>query len=121
MTDSPSGSNPQGVVDWEVALETVDGDRELLGVVLEAMLEEVPEMLDQLSKALESGDAEVAHRCAHTIKGSARTVMAVRTIESAAAVEALANANDLEAARKQLPELERAIRELSAECARFMD
>ena len=59
-------------VDWTFALASVDGDLDLLAVVVEACLEELPKLLTELDAAIQSADAKSVWRVAHTIKGSIR-------------------------------------------------
>ncbi|MBX3437977.1 MAG: response regulator, partial [Planctomycetaceae bacterium] len=61
------------LVDWNSALQVVQGDRELLTEVVGAVLEEVPRLLRELEQAIDAGDARSIQRLAHTIKGNMRT------------------------------------------------
>ena len=74
-------------LDWDAALETVDGDRELLGKMIEGFVGQQPALVTELRKALTAGDLPVVQRVAHTIGGS------LRSFEGAGVV---ALANDLE-------------------------
>jgi len=56
-------------IDWSVALEAVQKDRELLKVVANAFLTEWPEHRDALSNAIAQGDAPTVQRVAHLLKG----------------------------------------------------
>jgi PAS domain S-box-containing protein len=56
----------------EDALQTVGGDRSLLGELIHAYLEEAPKNLEALDQALEAKDAPTFRRAAHTIKASMR-------------------------------------------------
>ena len=81
-TTDAEGSNltsraPHGLPherDWSAALESVDGDQELLVVVMQAFIEESSIWLKSIQQALESKDAELLQRMAHTIKGAMRTL-----------------------------------------------
>lgn len=68
----PVGSAPPTPLDWNQALATCAGDRELLIDVLGAFLQEMPRLVSQLSAALVSQDDATARRMAHTVKGSLR-------------------------------------------------
>jgi CheY-like chemotaxis protein len=68
--DSPL---PEGeACDWNEALRAVRGDRDLLGVVVQAALEESPRLIDEIREAISSGDAPALRLAAHTLKGSIR-------------------------------------------------
>ena len=74
-------------LDWQAALETVDGDRELLGRMIEGFVGQQPALVTELRKALTAGDLPVVQRVAHTIGGSLRSFDGARVV---------ALANDLE-------------------------
>ena len=74
-------------LDWQAALETVDGDRELLGKVIEGFAGQQPDLVAELREALQAGDLPVVKRVAHTIGGSLRSFDGARVV---------ALANDLE-------------------------
>jgi CheY-like chemotaxis protein/HPt (histidine-containing phosphotransfer) domain-containing protein len=58
-----------GPPNWAHALETAEGDPELLDHVLRALLDECPALLGQIEQALRGGDASALKRAAHTLKG----------------------------------------------------
>ena len=74
-------------LDWDSALETVDGDRELLGKMLEGFLGQQPALVAELREAFRTDDLPVVKRVAHTIGGSLRSFDGARVV---------ALANDLE-------------------------
>src|SRR5262249_27443279 len=76
-----------GRVDWPSALDSVQGDRGLLQTVVDAALEECPRMLRELAGAVETGDAAMVRRAAHTIKGALRTFEAGRAADLASRLE----------------------------------
>jgi len=92
-----SGASPiESMVDWAGALKAVSGHQSILDTVVEAALEEGPELLEQLRRAIESSDVEVIHRTAHTIKGAFRTFNPVPMIEVAEQIETLAQSESLD-------------------------
>ena len=85
---APAGFSPPDTrLDWDAALEAVDGDRELLGKVIDGFLGQQPALLVELREALRSGNLPVAKRVAHTVGGSLRLFQGARVV---------AFANDLE-------------------------
>ena len=109
------------VIDWDVALDTVDHDRDLLRDLVGTTSQELPALLSRLEEALTQQDAKTTERIAHTIKGEACTIAAVRTQRVAAVIEESAAHNDLEAARQQMPGLRQEIDELVRRCAEFFE
>ena len=74
-------------LDWDSALETLGGDRELLAKVIEGFLGQHPALVAELRTALETGDLPVARRVAHTIAGSLRSFDGARVVALAEALE----------------------------------
>ncbi len=68
----------QKVFDREALLDRVMGDEEAARDIVEMFLADVPVQVALLEKALADGDAVVAERQAHSIKGSAANVGALR-------------------------------------------
>ncbi len=76
--------------DASLALRSVGGDRELLGEIIEAFLEDCPRLTAELAAALQRGDAPVARRAAHTLKGSLATLGGCEASSLAQKIETLA-------------------------------
>ena len=74
---SPGG---RARLDWNAALETVDGDRELLGKMIEGFVGQQPALVAELREALRGGDLPVVRRVAHTIGGSLRSFDGARVV-----------------------------------------
>ena len=83
---------------WEVL------GHDLRGIV-EAFCEQVPLQLDELEGLLASGELDRIARCAHSIKGSAANLAAVRLSVAAARMEHAAKENDLDAVRQFFAEV----------------
>ncbi len=85
---APAGASPPDAgLDWDAALEAVDGDRELLGKVIDGFLGQQPTLIAELREALAAGNLPVVKRVAHTVGGSLRMFHGARVV---------ALANDLE-------------------------
>jgi two-component system sensor histidine kinase/response regulator len=89
-----SGETPkqkrEQVVNWDEALQTVGGDRDLLKDILGAVLSECPAQLELFDGAVHNGDEKTARRAAHTILGNFRMLSAVDPMAVAHEVEQLA-------------------------------
>jgi CheY-like chemotaxis protein len=59
-------------LNWEQALQSAAGDRELLRTVLSTLLKECALLYDQVERAVRESDAATLRRAAHTIKGNLR-------------------------------------------------
>jgi len=105
----PEPSPQEPVMDWEGALATVGGDRELLQTVVETMLEEAPGLLEAIRKAVAAGDAPTVQRAAHTLKGSARYFKAAGVFARARHLEEMAKKGELREVEAVVADLEQAM------------
>ena len=62
------------VFDMKQLMNSTFDDLELAGQVVAVFLNDIPAQLDELDQALSAGDAVLAERVAHTVKGAAATV-----------------------------------------------
>jgi signal transduction histidine kinase/CheY-like chemotaxis protein/HPt (histidine-containing phosphotransfer) domain-containing protein len=101
------------VVDFDAALERMDGNRELLADMATFFLEDSPELLARIREGLEDGAEETVRRASHSLKGLASNFGAERTVQTARAIEKSAEAGDLEQAGAYFADLEQCVDELS--------
>lgn len=94
-------------VDLTKALQWLEGDRQMLERIRLIFLKNIPEQVQKLENALEGGDAGLAERMAHTIKGSAAMMGAALLSSEAARVELCAIDRDLHEARRHFASLSR--------------
>ena len=80
-------NGPDTCLDWETALDTVDGDAELLGKVLQGFLGQHPSLVAELREAFRASDLAVVQRVAHTIGGSLRLFEGASVVERARQLE----------------------------------
>jgi PAS domain S-box-containing protein len=102
------------VVDFDKALQTMDGSRELFDEIARLFLEDAPQQMVQIKEALAQGDMEVLRRGAHSLKGMVGVFAAERTMQAAVLVEKTAGQDECAAAvldlENALTELQSAIR-----------
>lgn len=72
MADSPSGDSGGDTIDWQIALDAVDGRRVLLAELIEIFFEEYPKLLSEIETAIEAESSLNLQRSAHTLKGCLR-------------------------------------------------
>ena len=92
--------------------DMVGGDAELITDLVDVFLEEAPERLGEARSGIETSDATLTGRAAHTLKSNALTFGALDLAEVARQMETAARADDLDAAAEMLPALERAWTEI---------
>lgn len=108
----------QNMIDWNIALQFVQEDQDLMATVIEAVFEECPVLLSQLEEAIAKDDHALVQQSAHTIKGSFRIFGATHVEELTLRLEEMGRSKSLENARSTFIELQqyltKILRELSA-------
>jgi HPt (histidine-containing phosphotransfer) domain-containing protein len=100
-----------GAFDASRMLTQFDGDLNLLRELGHMFIEFCPDQLAKIRAAIHANDCERLAAAAHTLKGSAGTLGADRVVASAQALERLADSRQIDAAREQIGQLERASRD----------
>jgi PAS domain S-box-containing protein len=103
------------VCDLEAALETLDGDQELLAEMINLFLEDAPVRLEVLLRAQATGDAASLSEAAHAIKGMVVHFQAFRCRELASDLEQAARGNDPDTSGDHTRKLVAAVHELMAD------
>lgn len=94
-------------VDWTAALASVNGDRSLLKLVIDAFLKESIQLQDQISTAIANNDAKLLHRTGHTIKGAMTSLGAESWSQVARQLEELGASGSVDGAPALADELNR--------------
>jgi HPt (histidine-containing phosphotransfer) domain-containing protein len=92
-------------VDLAVALRWLGGDQQLLRELVGIFVDDGPKRLDALRAAMSSADAQQLEQIAHSLKGSAAILGAVRLQESALALEESAHDGFAQHGAHLVPEL----------------
>jgi len=90
-------------------------------VVAETFLDESPQLLAAIRRALETGVPGEAHRAAHTLKGALNYFGAAQAFELAYRIEVLADQKNLEEVRRTLPQLEAEVARLRPALVYFLN
>ncbi len=101
------------VVDWLSASRTIPGGAQGVRKLAQMMCAECPRMIGEVRRGIAEGDAPLVRLSAHTLRGAARYFSARQVIDAAGAMEDVARAGDLRAAREALPQLEAAVHALA--------
>lgn len=116
-----SGHQERGSrVDWDVALDVVAGDPDLLVQVLDAFRVEVAQMLRSIHDALEAEDSKLLHRAAHTAKNAFYNIGARETGDLAFEVEKLGKSESLDQVPPLLKQLEAHAAEIDQEVGGYL-
>ena len=106
--------DPGGIVDWNQAREGADHDDEILKIIIEATIEELPGLEESLQQEFARGNAEEVKRLAHTIKASGKTFGAKRLTQLASELETSSDSEGLD-------NLQQPIRELCRICEKLVN
>jgi two-component system sensor histidine kinase/response regulator len=94
------------ILDKQTALERIEQDLELYAEICEIFRHDVPQIMDRLKEALQTGDIPVATRHAHSLKSSAANIGANDLSTTAYRTEIAFRANDIENIQSLIAELE---------------
>jgi HPt (histidine-containing phosphotransfer) domain-containing protein len=100
------------VFDEAALLETVQGDRELLGELGRLFIADAPSHIEAVRDAIGRNDAQALRFAAHAIRGSAGTLTARRVARVAQELERMSAGGDVTGADTRLQALEHAVAEL---------
>jgi two-component system, sensor histidine kinase and response regulator len=119
QSESPWPAN-NAACNLRAALERLDGDAELLSMLITVYLEDSMELLSRLSAAIEVRDAASAERAAHSLKGLASNFDAFPAVEAALVIETAARQGDWPAMTGGLPTLEQEVSRLRQALADYL-
>jgi HPt (histidine-containing phosphotransfer) domain-containing protein len=108
MVERNGDPNSRPIIHLATALARLGDDRELLRDLAGFFLEDVPALQQNLQQGLESRDAELVTRSAHSIKGLCANFDAEVALELAAEIEACGRAADFAGAASRLAALQAA-------------
>lgn len=111
-TGTPGDRMDDPIIDMKIAMDNVGNDRDLFLAVKDSALEEIPDLYRKLVVGLDAAQGEDCCRYAHTIKGAARVIAAIKTMNLAEEIELATSDGQLESAKEKLEALKNAIDQL---------
>ncbi|HEX5271751.1 MAG TPA: response regulator, partial [Gemmataceae bacterium] len=100
---------PDGVLDWEAAVQRVGGRSDLLKKMVKVFLQECGKLMPAIRRAIDEGDGPVLRRLAHSLKGSADTFAARPAVAAALRLEVMGRDGELTDAGEAFDALRREI------------
>jgi len=94
-------------IDWPLVLGEMMGDQALLRDCIEACLQETPQCMNAVRKAIADRDSNALNRAAHSLKGSIAFLHVDVATQSAQKVEEAGHGGDLELAQQEAPKLDK--------------
>ena len=116
----PEAEGPGRAWDPDAVLTSVEGDRELMGRLIERFGGQCPGLLEQIREAVGRGDARAVERGAHKLKGSVANFSARGAIEAARRLEEIGRGGALEGAGPALEALEEEMGRLRGAMAEYL-
>jgi CheY-like chemotaxis protein len=120
-----SARSGNAAFDLNAALDSLDGDAELLREVAVIFLAQSPKHLEKIREAVSARDPKSLERAAHALKGQAAYLMAEATVELASKLEGIGRAGSTAGSAQalallevELAKLQLALAELDKEYAR---
>ncbi len=114
---APNQPALEPVLNYDLAMERVGGDCELLKELGQLFLEEYPRLMGELRAAHQAGDAKRVERVAHGLKGSVANFGAKRAVEVAYQIEQLGRGGSLNPVAELLHSLDLVLLALQGELA----
>ena len=108
-----NAQRPETVLDLQLALARVGGDKQLLQEIAVLFIEECPRAFAEIQEAVATGDAAKLENAAHALKGSVANFGARNAVEAAFCLEQMGRTKQMSEAEGMLGKLESA---LSAVC-----
>jgi HPt (histidine-containing phosphotransfer) domain-containing protein len=96
------------ICNLRAALERLDGDADLLGMLIAVYLEDSVELETRLRGAVEKQDAATAERAAHSLKGLAANFDGLLAVDAAFTIEEAVRRQEWGVVHAALPTLEQA-------------
>ena len=104
-------------IDRKSLLERVEGDQALLTEMIRLFQEDAPKLVASMRAALQAGELDALERSAHSLKGAASNLSALRAAAGALRVEDAARNKNAEFAMSALADLEREVESLLPQLA----
>ena len=111
QSESPEPAS-NAACNLRAALERLDGDAELLLMLIAVYLEDSVELLSRLGVAIDARDAANAERAAHSLKGLASNFDGFPAVEAALVIETATRQGDWPTTTAGLPLLEQEVSRL---------
>ncbi len=93
------------MLNFDYLNEVTGGDSEFIAELLQDFLQQAPELIAWIDRAVQEGDAAALQHAAHTLKGSARSIGAESFAASALTLEQMGRSGHIENAPDALQQL----------------
>jgi CheY-like chemotaxis protein/HPt (histidine-containing phosphotransfer) domain-containing protein len=119
LSSKPSSANPAPLVNREELMRRLDGNTDLMRIVVSSFLADAPRSLGDIHSALESNNAEDLYRLAHRLKGALSNFSSEDVNQAVLRLETIAKERDLSYAGEAYRDLAGMIERLTPELTRL--
>jgi HPt (histidine-containing phosphotransfer) domain-containing protein len=120
--DSLSASEPSvPIFDRAAAMQSVEGDLELLAEVIRMFVAEYPQLMTQVRAAIEGREMKTLRRVAHSLRGAASQLGADSTANAALVLETMGQSEDLTGVELAFADLTDSLNRLQPELLSVVD
>jgi len=114
IADTVTDEEEQPVFDYAAMSERLMDDKELIQIIADAYLSDMPIQIEQLKTLVQDGDVEQAAAQAHKIKGASSNVGAMKLSELAFKMEQAGKTGDMKLISKNILVLEQCFEQLKS-------
>jgi len=108
------------LIDWEEAMEGVQGDHEIFRQIVQVFLEESEQLMRELAACSEQNDTAGIKRAAHSLKGAVLCIAAQPSVEIAVQIEECASQGDLSAVQSHISTMQKHLVCIRSSLARYL-
>jgi two-component system, sensor histidine kinase and response regulator len=108
------------LIDWEEAMEGVQGDHEIFRQIVQVFFEESEQLMRELEECSARGDTAGIKRAAHSLKGAVLCIAAQPSVEIAVQIEECASHGDLSAVQSHISTMQKHLVCIRSSLARYL-
>lgn len=97
---------PSSAVDHDALIALLDGNPDLIVTIIDSFLDDCPDYMDAIRKAVEEENPKILEQKAHGLKGAAGSLRANPASEAARVLEEIGRSEDFSEAETALDSLE---------------
>jgi len=117
MGNAPKAGD--SVINTEIALQRLNGNRSLLSALAGFFLEDAPQLVCQLQAGIEAGSVEQTVRSAHSLRGLASSFEAIPVMKLTSEIERLGRSGDFSRLKDLINDLDAEMSRLTVELQRI--
>jgi PAS domain S-box-containing protein len=115
----PGSRSCHPVFDAGAALDSLEGDSELLREIAVIFLAQSPKHMERIREAVSNRDPKLLERAAHALKGAAANLLAQGVVEAASKLEEIGRASSVAGSKEALVSLEEELGKLQLALGEF--